>query len=299
MNQSAHFAQKLDTRKHRLTCCDALQHVYRQHKEVVDNLVELDDIHCNLPVVFVSPFRDLLLQCQFQQLPATFVEETVVFVDDLLQQGITPIFFSDGSCFESKIPGHGLAAWAIVVCKAHNKEDHEMIGRQSNNLELAFSSFLTLATSRSHGDQTIDRAELAAVVALHEQWTQSHLVTDSAYVISAHQLINSITHPRELIGRANFDLLYRLWNRRSPGHQLTKVRSHTLEQGHTKGEETNLFYAVGNALADVAAKKANQFLGADMVQMWQQELQCIQQERRVAKSSIQTHARYPTRTNET
>ena len=278
------YCPKMDTRKHRLTCCDALQHVYDRHKSVVEELLELDDINCDLPVIFVSPYRDFLLQCHFQQVPDVFVDETVMFVEDLLQQDVTPIFFSDGSCFESKIPGYGLASWAIVVCKAHKAEDLEVIGGLSNNLGLAFSSFLTLATSRCHGDQSIDRAELAAIVALHEKWPKSHLVTDSAYVIAAHQLVHTIEHPRELSGRANQDLLHRLWTSRSPGHQLTKVRSHTLEQGCSMGEQQNFFHVVGNALADTVAKKANLLLGGDMVQLWQQELQSVQHERRLRRA---------------
>ena len=134
------FCPKQDTRKHRYTNCDALQHVYQRHPPSVAELVELDDIHCDLPVIFVSPFRELLLQCHFHSVPTSFVSDTVQFVNGLLQQGITPTFFSDGSCTDSKTPSYSLAAWSLIVCKAHTDADHNIIGGLTNNLvSLPFS----------------------------------------------------------------------------------------------------------------------------------------------------------------
>ena len=280
------FCPKTDSRKHRYTSCEALQHVYTHHKHTIETLLDPDDIHCDLPVIFASPYRDFLLQCQFQTIPVSYVDETVAFVEALIGQGITPIFFSDGSCFESATPGYSIAAWSLIVCKAHDENECNLIGELSSNLGLAFSSFLTLATSRSHGDQTIDRAELSAVVALHERFTSSHLVTDSAYVITAHQLIHTISHPRDLTGKANSDLLFRLWRSRSPNHTLTKVRSHTLESKQNVDGQSK-FHTVGNALADVVAKRANQMLSVEMVQLWQQEVQRVQGEQRLRKSQYQ------------
>ena len=280
------YCPQIDTRKHRLTSCDALQHVYCQHVQIVDGLNELDEIHCELPVIYASPFRDLILQCHYQSVPVMLVPEVVDFVNTLLKQGVTPIFFSDGSCFESKTPGYSLAAWSLIVCKAHTEADCDMIGRLSDNLGLAFSSFMTLATCRSHGDQTIDRAELAAMVTLFQQWRQCRLVTDSSYVMAANELVHGVSNPKDLIGRPNADLLVRLWHCKSEQHQLTKVKSHTLESNNRALNQA-AFLTVGNALADITAKQANQQLSGDLVQMWKQEVAQIQAQQQMRKRQYQ------------
>ena len=152
----------------------------------------------------------------------------------------------------------------------------EKLGMDPQNLS---SSFLTVAVDRCHGEQTIDRSELWAMVKLHERWKQTTLVTDSAYVVSSFKLVQDVFHEGQLVFRPNADLLIRL-RRAQLGatHRVIKVQSHSLE-GKPLLIEQSFYFSLGNMVADTVAKQGNLQLCPPLVQQWQTEYnEAIQQQ---------------------
>ena len=271
------YCPAVDSKRHRATQCVALQHVYAEHEEVIHQMEEFHDIHFDLPVIFCSPYQDVFVQSNHNPAETIFVPATEAFVQQQMDEGKTPIFFSDGSCFASTIPGMGLAAWAIVVGTATTPEEINRTELMGTNPQYLSSSFLTVAVDRCHGEQSSDRSELWATLKLHEKWTRTTLVTDSEYAKSSWEAVKHLTE-KELVFRANSDLLIRLRRAQNNAeHDVIKVRAHTLEEPirHT---DQSFYHTLGNMVADTAAKKANNMLSPEMVKLWNHECDEIQEQ---------------------
>ena len=260
-----------DSRRHRATECAALTTVYQPFEKLIGKMQDLHDIHFDLPVIFCTPLHDMILQCNYNPAETVFVAETEAIIQQHIEQGHTPVFFSDGSCFASTTPGLSLAAWALVYGTAITQQQVDKIECLGLNPQNLSSSFLTVAVDRCHGDQTIDRAELWCIVKLHERWKQTTLITDSEYVLTSFQLVTSVSSDSQLIFRKNADLLIRLRRAQTDAtHSVLKVRSHTLE-GNTSLHPQSFYCTLGNMVADLAAKQANQMLCPQLVQQWKVE----------------------------
>ncbi len=269
----------IDSRRHRATQCEALRDAYLGHEKVIQEMQDLHDIHFDLPVIFRSPLHDVIIQCHYNPAPTVFVQNTVEIIDRHLQHGHRPVFFSDGSCYGSTTPGMSLAAWALVYGTATTAEEVrniECLGLNPQNLS---SSFLMVAVDRCHGEQTIDRAELWALLKLHERWKKSTLITDSEYARASWLLVQQVQSEQQLIFRPNADLLVRLRRAQADAdHEVIKVQSHTLDGTTVNKAQQSYYHSLGNMVADTAAKRANELLAHDMVKHWRTEHAELQQQ---------------------
>lgn len=123
---------------------------------------------------------------------------------------------------------------------------------------------MTVAVDRCHGDQTVDRSELWAMVKLHERWTHTTLVTDSEYVRSSLQLVTSVSNEGQLIFRSNakcgsLDSTSRLRRaQHEAAHTVIKLlQSHTLE-GNKPRTTQSFCHTLRSMVADRVAKQGNQ-----------------------------------------
>ena len=179
--------------------------------------------------------------------------------------GVTPVFFSDGSADIPQHPELTKAAWSLIMYKGKYQDGVENFSKSSGSLSSFQTQFLVAALAPCHGSQNINRAELSALVFLHENWTSSILITDSSYTIDSWNLVNTVNSIYSLAFKPNSDLLQRLFllkaNRNN--HVVFKVRSHQWDGGECNGEIR--FHVVGNEFADHAAKRANRELNHDMI----------------------------------
>ena len=105
--QKGHFNDKIDgcplcnqeeTVEHRVLSCPALQHVRHDFPEVTKFLQEHDSCHIELPIAFEDPLFELrYLYFQKCSLPV-LNEQISQQINQDLEQGETPFFFTDGSC---------------------------------------------------------------------------------------------------------------------------------------------------------------------------------------------------------
>ena len=276
------FCVMKDNRKHRATSCPALQDVYDNHNHILDQMTDLNDIHFDLPVIYQSPYHDLFQQCNYLISPVEFTEASLDIVDNQLASGHIPTFFTDGSCFAPAQPEMAMAAWAIIVSNTVNPDPNEVTECLGTSLKNLSSMFTTAAVSRSHGEQTVDRAELQSILHICERWKRTRVITDSSYAQQMIAYVYNTKSKAELMMKPNSDILTRLYDAlEGSEHQIIKVESHVLE-GRIPKQQHDPFFLLGNYAADQAAKRANQQLAADMMQQWSEEHgQVLQEQKRL------------------
>ena len=262
------FCMQLDSKSHRHYQCHATASVWEQYPSLCKELEELDDIHVELPVIFQPPEMDFILFCHHQNNPPVIIPEVQMIIQEQLDSGNIPTFYSDGSCFKPETPAARLAAWGLVLSRDVNDWDRKQALAHSTSVEAVSRHFLVVATGRCHGDQSIDRAELQSMVFLHEQFPCTRLVTDSQYTIDCWRRILDLSDERSLNFMANSDLLQRLYRaNKGARHEVRKVKSHTWELG--RSDVCQDYDTLGNEVADRVAKAANTSLNKPLVDEWQ------------------------------
>lgn len=260
----------LDDKAHRTYKCPATEDVWSQYPNLCATLEEHDRIHTELPVVFASPTNDFLQVCQYQKLVSEIPENISRLIQAQIDLGITPTFFSDGSCIHPETPAISLAAWGLVWALANTPEERNFVLSNSHDKQIVQQQFAAIGTGRCHGAQTIDRAELQAMIFLQQQLQQSILVTDSQYALDSWEKVKCASNENEFLFAANSDLLSQLFQANQHGnHRVLKVKSHTWIDGTSLTEEP--FLALGNEVVDQVAKAANFQLHPPMVQEWTKE----------------------------
>ena len=161
-------------------------------------------------------------------------------------------FFTDGSCRRPKCPLTRHAAFSVVLDTTTSDDEIPTVLAEWRSSGVLPSQFAVISTGLVPRRQSIDRAELCAVIlALRSAYGQDcHEVevwTDSQYVLTVWSRLEDCT------GLANPDLCHQLRLLRRPGANLKKVAS------HQKLDELWGFpqwCAIGNVIADLAAKEA-------------------------------------------
>eukprot|EP00435_Cladocopium_sp_Y103_P039596 s1134_g10.t1 len=249
-NQKAHFDDNQDaacqfcdmpdTVQHRVLHCEATQVVRTKFREVCAFLSDHDLIHTLLPAVYADPEVDF---------------HTLIF-EKYPEPQCSPLpykpkfLFTDGSCKLPTDPAHRWASFAIVTTRFDLAQ--MPTERIHDTPWLLEHSFDVVAASHVTGAQTIPRAELLGATLAQEMELQVPVITDSMYVMYAHQLIEATPHVWKLAKKKNFDLLRRLhvlhWDKQLE-IPVRKVKSHQ----KVMLQDPEAFFKLGNAVADLAA----------------------------------------------
>lgn len=142
-----------DTHGHRLLACPHFEHVRAQHPEAI-SILQTHSSLLWLPVTTIHPQQALYYHPRVNA-------------------------YTYGTCGRPKEPNNCRAAWAVIQHCRHAPKDH------------SFDDFAVLQTSHVKGSQTINRAELEAVVCATPLSTsqKERLLTifaDSAFVVQVN-----------------------------------------------------------------------------------------------------------------
>ena len=151
------------------------------------------------------------------------------------------LIFTDGSCLHPNHEYARSAAFAIVIydpTKQHDAHGFRLIG-----------------AAECSNQQSINRAELLALVEVAVNQHAGTVVSDSQYALTAVHMCRTAQDHRFLHKHANYDLLQKLWHALQNSQlAFEKIKSHQpLECAKTDAEAIRIY---GNALADSAAQQA-------------------------------------------
>ena len=246
-----------DTVEHRVLTCPSLQHVRHDFPEVLQFLNDHHACHIELPVAFEDPLFELRY-LYFQKCPPPELDVGVSqSIRNCIDQGEEPIFFTDGSCSHPTDSDKRRAAFAVVyhpmITPLHRARMMESFRQEP----IVPDSFVVLAVGECRGQQTINRAELQAVMTIVSSFRRGTIVTDSQYVLDVVANLRRVRCVEFFQGCDNFDLISIFWQHLQLGmYNFVKVASHQLQETCQSDEE--FFHRLGNEAADHAANRARQ-----------------------------------------
>ena len=230
------FCQEPDSLEHRIMHCRPFDEIRAEHTSAVQFLSDFDPHYIQLPLCHISGMLEV------QQWRQSFTTE-FQWPSDLPADLSQCIFFTDGSCVYPEWPTVRSAAFAIVLFDPDRLADNH--------------GFRVLGSAECSHRQSINRAELQALVVVAQNASDGLVVSDSQYALQAVTQCKSVPDPRCLHRMANSDLLTHLWHALQNSQlRFKKIKSHLkLEQAISKEHERHIY---GNSLVDAAAQAAVQ-----------------------------------------
>eukprot|EP00438_Fugacium_kawagutii_P036561 Skav212103 [mRNA] locus=scaffold686:94847:97138:- [translate_table: standard] len=168
----------------------------------------------------------------------------------------TPTFYTDGSSIFPTLPGGCLAAFSIILDTA--RDDHERIAavQRFRTSHVKPECLEPIQIALACGAQTINRAELSAMIQIVRSCDAAFIYSDSAWAIGVFEAVRDAPFPQAHMHRANFDMICDLIQLTAfkdlANFHLHKLRSHQCL--HEIDDDMDLFHALGNDVADMAAK---------------------------------------------
>eukprot|EP00438_Fugacium_kawagutii_P007434 Skav210443 [mRNA] locus=scaffold1297:139065:141077:- [translate_table: standard] len=220
---------------------------------------------CFIPIAYEHPHLELVRSIhERRELPAIF---------DLREYGKqdnrTPVFFTDGSSIFPELPGGHLAAFSIVWDATTGDEERITCARAFRALKVWPEQLVPIQIALTPGAQTINRAELAAILQIARSCPTAIIYSDSAWAIEVFEAVRRTPVYSAHFHRANFDLVCDLVDLAIStdlgGIELHKIRSHQCyDDIH---DDLQLFLALGNDKADMMAKEGTLRARSDLHQL--------------------------------
>ena len=261
---SCKFCPAQDDKLHRWFECPATAESRAPYQIDIDFAMENLPCLPELPCILQDPFQMFYMTLQMQMPEPVFPQDLLTKLRSWNDMGFPPVFYTDGSRLNPSSVFSRHAAFAIVVDTA--LYDHERVFQATKyvNTGLTPTTLHTLTTARLPGTQTIQRAELYAIVILCELFKDCCVYTDSQVALVAFRRCRVARSFACLQTLDNGDLIWRLYQAVRHGtQQVLKVKAHQLE--HTYHDPVLCYHSLGNHMADVAAGKGAQFLHPSLV----------------------------------
>lgn len=217
------FCEQEDTHTHFFLECPAFSSIRAQHPEAVLHLSANKHL-CWFPLPTHTPEVVIVRQAMHQRARTLHIQPNIhVHHGDVI--------YTDGSCDHPKDPYTARAAWAVVI--------------RQNNITPNTVAYATMATGHCPGRQTINRAELYALLVAAEQ----------ALSVSETGQVTFFTDSQFVVKRDHWDLIERLTQVWQPQcYHLFKIKSHL--QVSDARSHTDALNIQGNIFADEAAVRA-------------------------------------------
>ena len=247
------YCPAVDTRHHRVFSCPATQHIREKHQEIVDFFNFHNDMIHEFPVLTVHPSMELVLTIHWTQPVAMFDEGLVTSLNELIDQGLIPTFYTDGSCQWPTLASTRFASFSVILDTLNSDFERRNAARGFKLSGIVPSSFKPILASRTQGPQKIARSELFAVVMIVESFPAARIYCDSQTTIDRFHSCLLNRDPLTWIDSDDFDLLLRLQDTVTSKHVITKIAAH-VDPRFTSDLEL-CYHQLGNSVAnDVAIK---------------------------------------------
>eukprot|EP00435_Cladocopium_sp_Y103_P056487 s619_g19.t1 len=158
-----------------------------------------------------------------------------------------PVFYTDGSCPFPKLPGGGLCSWSIVWDSLDNDCERRQVASLVKDQDIIPESLIPIQASLAFGPQSVNRAELTAIIQVIRSVVCGRIFSDSAWAIGAFERVRDNPFPEAHIHEANSDLL--LWlcelaeTRDLFAFDVQKIKSHLSNQ--QAEDDLHLYHVLG------------------------------------------------------
>lgn len=248
------FCNMPDTREHRLLECSVGTDIRQEFHQVCMMLKDERPEWIYLPLPRQHQMC-LLLRAYIQLVKPPIIPQVVENDNAELR------FFTDGGAINPTCAAGRIATWSVVQDVSNtDKQRHDASGFLLGP-EPKFPCFKVAALGVVHGDQTVSRGELLAILTAAQIATNStpkkstEFVTDASYVCKIIELIRSGLWKFIAHKIPNSDLiaaLAKVWD--FEFFRVTKVKSH--RNFSDAKDAQDLWYIAGNFCADMAATAA-------------------------------------------
>eukprot|EP00438_Fugacium_kawagutii_P007357 Skav218570 [mRNA] locus=scaffold2610:188616:191990:- [translate_table: standard] len=217
---------------------------------------------CFIPVAYEHPHVELIKSIhERRELPTPFLLHEFGWTLDQV-----PEFYTDGSSIFPELPGGQLAAFSIILDSTTGDIERIQCARAFRELKVWPQQLIPVQVALTPGAQTINRAELCAIIQIIRSCRAAVIYSDSAWAIEVFEAVRRSPSYSAHLHRANFDLICDLIDLASTtdldGFQLCKVQSH---QCHEEiRDDLLLFRALGNDMADSFAKEGTSATHSDL-----------------------------------
>jgi len=257
------FCNEPDSKTHRFAECAALAHVREPYAQVLSQVEDEGLSFAQMPVIHSHADMQVNHLLHHQQPHAIITDHLFAFAKHRQTLGQPFHIYTDGSCCFPTHPTSRYAAYSGVVDLAQ----HDIQRCESAQVFLHTGKFpdtlVTAFAARLQGIQSIPRAELTAIkIAASLPYGTIH--SDSQYAIGRAKLAVYCTS--RFHAMANADLLWDIHEMQPDPNRFVKIKAHRNLTG--LDNLLDLYHALGNHMADLAAKHACNALNPE----WQKEL---------------------------
>eukprot|EP00438_Fugacium_kawagutii_P012851 Skav225689 [mRNA] locus=scaffold2526:48397:52710:+ [translate_table: standard] len=243
-----------DTREHFPFNCSGTLDLRREYARTLERITMEYPHCCFLPVVHKHPKHSILQHLHYKrEMPACFS-----LTDFHFPTGVVPTFYTDGSAAFPTLGGQ-LAAWAIVIDLCHSDEQRAKVVLDMTHVHMTPTTLHPVQISLVSGAQTINRAELQAILQIIRSTDAANIFTDSAWAMDVLDEVRLNPDPNAYWARDHSDLLQELCclavSKDLFAFRCFKIKSH---QNLTSVMDDPLaaYHVMGNRFADELAKRA-------------------------------------------
>ena len=250
----------LDSNSHRLLECTLGHTVRNEHLDIVEHIQEHAPTLPDLPVVHVHENSSALQLIQFN-FPPTIVNDGILAIcDNMIQAGIQPHWYTDGSTMHPSIVGGRFAAYSVVLDLCLSDSERRDIADAYRFSSDFPPSLVPAFCNRCTGEQDILRAEMHAIFDIFQEIGQGVIHSDSQAALRAFGLMLQADSVTAFAACDHFDLLSRLFDDRLNFHcRLEKVKAH--RDISLIEDPLERYKAIGNRMAnDLAVSTVRTFL---------------------------------------
>eukprot|EP00438_Fugacium_kawagutii_P033515 Skav222490 [mRNA] locus=scaffold1835:167452:172077:- [translate_table: standard] len=277
------FCHEEDTYHHRLYTCAAFQDTRQPFQDLIQRSEDYGSCFDEVLAILVNPMAQMCRTLHYQE-PWPEIPVEVRRLAQQASESCPLHIFTDGSCVAPSYPSTRYAAYACVVDLSPDDAARQAQVQQWCATGKPLECFQTFAMGRTCGEQTINRAELSALIVCGDLGEHVHLHTDSAYAISTVQKedVTSLPSPSQ---DGNLDLRLRMRDSGLTQMQVHKVKAHTTPSPWDPWWD--IFCALGNAAADAAAASANSLMREDWATFLRKRHEDLQEQRSLFHDTCQ------------
>eukprot|EP00438_Fugacium_kawagutii_P013143 Skav233647 [mRNA] locus=scaffold2779:724481:727663:- [translate_table: standard] len=258
--------QCADTRPHRLFECSVFADIRRPYGALLQDIEEHSLHLCYLPALRESG-EGTLVKLLHTAMPLPEMTQDMQHSITRLSQLTTPVFFTDGSCAFPASASLRFASFSVILDVSTSDSERCEQVRRFRTTGASPTTFLPFVTARLPGRQSINRAELMAVVWLCQHVDQAIIYSDSSYVCNWVWKLQRFGASLLSPVLADFDLLSQLAIFLTTGIVLRKIKAH--RDCAAIQDDQECYLALGNEAADKLAVFTNKTMFPELAQqLW-------------------------------